>query len=114
MAWVRSVGVHQDNLTTDGAGTTFAPAPAITETQRGPQPERVSRHHIVEMDELGSAHIERWLDLRASNPALDSPYFHPAFTAAVASTRPGVKVIVGETADGPVSSFLPVQFDKRM
>jgi CelD/BcsL family acetyltransferase involved in cellulose biosynthesis len=73
----------------------------------------VSRHHIVEMDELGGAHIERWLDLRASNSALDSPYFHPAFAAAVASTRPGVKVIVGETADGSVSSFLPVQFDKR-
>ena len=65
------------------------------------------------MDELGSAHIERWLELRASNPALDSPYFHPAFTAAVASTRPGVRVIVGETADGSVASFLPVQFDKR-
>jgi CelD/BcsL family acetyltransferase involved in cellulose biosynthesis len=65
------------------------------------------------MNELGEAHIERWLALRASNPALDSPYFHPAFTAAVASSRPGVRVIVGEAADGSVASFLPVQLEKR-
>ena len=69
---------------------------------------------VVEVDELSSAHIQLWLDLRASNPTLDSPYFHPAFTAAVASTRRGVRVIVGETPDGCVASFLPVQFDKRI
>lgn len=86
---------------------------SLEETQRRLAPECVSRHHIVEMDELGSADIERWLNLRASNPALDSPYFHPAFTEAVASTRPGVKVIIGEAADGSVASFLPVQLDKR-
>lgn len=72
----------------------------------------MAHHHIVEMNELSSAHTERWLELRASNSALDSPYFHPAFTAAVASTRPGVRVIVGETAEGSVASFLPVQFDR--
>jgi CelD/BcsL family acetyltransferase involved in cellulose biosynthesis len=105
--------VLEDNLTTGGQGTSYAPAPPLTETQRGPQPERVSRHHLVEMDELGSAHVERWLELRASNPALDSPYFHPAFTETVASTRTGVKVIVGETAEGSLASFLPVQVDKR-
>jgi CelD/BcsL family acetyltransferase involved in cellulose biosynthesis len=107
------VGVHQDSLTTGERETTRAPTDPAEGVQAGPPPERVVRHHIVEMNELGSAHIERWLELRASNPALDSPYFHPAFTAAVAATRPGVKVIVGEATDGSVAAFLPVQFDKR-
>jgi CelD/BcsL family acetyltransferase involved in cellulose biosynthesis len=107
------VGVHQDNLMTGERETTYAPAKPLTDAQERSQSERVAHHHIVEMNELDSAHIDRWLELRASNPALDSPYFHPAFTAAVASTRPGLRVIVGETADGSVASFLPVQFDKR-
>ena len=77
---MRSVGVLPDNLTTGRAGTTFVPVLSLEEAQRRLAPECVSRHHIVEMDELGSADIERWLNLRASNPALDSPYFHPAFT----------------------------------
>ena len=107
------MGVHQNNLTTGERTTTYAPAQPANDAGHGAPSERVARHHIVEMDELDSAHIERWLDLRASNPALDSPYFHPAFTAGVAATRPGVRVIVGETADGSVAAFLPVQFDKR-
>lgn len=107
------MGVHQDNLTTGERETTFAPAQHAEDALHRTPSERVTRHHIVEMNELGRAHIDRWLELRASNPALDSPYFHPAFTAAVASTRPGVRVIVGETADGSVASFLPVQFDRR-
>jgi CelD/BcsL family acetyltransferase involved in cellulose biosynthesis len=105
--------VHQDNLIIAERSTTNAPAEPAQDTQQGPPAERVARHHIVDMNELDSAHIERWLELRASNPALDSPYFHPGFTATVAATRPGVRVIVGEAADGSVASFLPVQFDKR-
>jgi CelD/BcsL family acetyltransferase involved in cellulose biosynthesis len=105
--------MHQDNLTTGDRETTWAPAQHANDSQQGTPSERVTRHHMVEMSELSSAHIERWLELRASNPALDSPYFHPGFAAAVASTRPDVRVIVGETADGSVASFLPVQFDKR-
>ena len=71
------------------------------------------RHRVVEMGELTAAEMVRWLELRASNPALDSPYFHPQFAAAVAATRPGVRVILGEDARGVIASFLPVQFDKR-
>jgi CelD/BcsL family acetyltransferase involved in cellulose biosynthesis len=105
--------VPQDNSTTGERETTHAAARPTENAQHGLRPARLLRYHVVEMNELGGAHIERWLELRASNPALDSPYFHPAFTAAVAATRPGVRVVVGETADGSVASFLPVQFDKR-
>lgn len=71
------------------------------------------RHRIVDVDGLTTADIDRWLELRASNPALDSPYFHPGFAAAVAATRSDVRVVVGEDVLGRVTSFLPVQFDKR-
>src|SRR5262249_25664915 len=57
--------------------------------------------------------IARWIELRDSNPALDSPYFHPGFVAAVAATRADVRLIIGEDSQGRISSFLPVQFDGR-
>jgi CelD/BcsL family acetyltransferase involved in cellulose biosynthesis len=71
------------------------------------------RHHTIDPAELTAAEIDRWLELRAANPALDSPYFHPGFAAAVAATHPGVRVIVGEDLTGTIRSFLPVQFDGR-
>ena len=72
------------------------------------------RHRIVDMDDLTAADIARWLELRASNSALDSPYFHPGFAGAVAATRPDVRVLIGEDALGNVTSFLPVQLDKKV
>lgn len=75
--------------------------------------ERCVTHRVVSVDELTPADIDRWLELRASNPALDSPYFHPGFAAAVAATRPGVRIIIGEDTNRAVTSFLPVQFDKQ-
>jgi CelD/BcsL family acetyltransferase involved in cellulose biosynthesis len=69
---------------------------------------RVS-YRTVEAGALGPSERQRWHDLRASNPALDSPYFHPEFVVAVAATRPGVKVVIGENATGTIESFLPVQ-----
>ena len=68
---------------------------------------------VVEMSDLTRADLDRWLDLRAGNPALDSPYFHPGFAAAVASTRPGVRVAIGGDASGVPASFLPIQVDRR-
>jgi CelD/BcsL family acetyltransferase involved in cellulose biosynthesis len=75
--------------------------------------EREVRHRMVEMNALSGAEINRWVELRASNPALDSPYFHPGFAAAVAATRSGVGVIIGEDRLGAITSFLPVQLNKR-
>ena len=65
------------------------------------------------MTELREIDIARWLTLRASNSALASPYFHPGFTAAVAATRQGVGVIIGEDESHSITSFLPVQLDGR-
>ncbi|MBV9335971.1 MAG: hypothetical protein JO243_08760, partial [Solirubrobacterales bacterium] len=76
---------------------------------------RASRNgfRIVEMADLSAAEVDRWLELRASHPELDSPYFHPGFSAAVAGTRSGVRVIVQDGDAGDATAFLPVQFDGR-
>jgi CelD/BcsL family acetyltransferase involved in cellulose biosynthesis len=74
---------------------------------------RVHRQQVVDVRSLGQAETERWLALRAANPALDSPYFHPGFAQAVASTRDGVRVAIGHDAGGQIVSFLPVQLDGR-
>jgi len=42
-----------------------------------------ARHRMVDIGELTGSEVARWLELRACNPALDSPYFHPGFAAAV-------------------------------
>ena len=74
---------------------------------------QVHRQHVVDARSLGQAETERWLALRGANPALDSPYFHPGFTRAVAATRAGVRVAIGHDVAGQIVSFLPVQLDGR-
>jgi CelD/BcsL family acetyltransferase involved in cellulose biosynthesis len=62
---------------------------------------------LVSFDALSGEEIDAWHALRAGNPALDSPYFHPGFAAAVhASGRP-VSVVVVRGGAGAVSALLP-------
>ena len=89
------------------------PSGAPTLRSAVPTANRCVAHRMVGVGDLTPGDIDRWLELRASNPALDSPYFHPEFTCAVAATRPGVRIIIGEDENGAITSFLPVQFDKR-
>jgi CelD/BcsL family acetyltransferase involved in cellulose biosynthesis len=70
-------------------------------------------YRAMEAGGLGPSDRQRWHELRAANAELDSPYFHPEFSAAVAATRPGVRVIIGEDTAGTIQSFLPVQTDGR-
>ena len=37
--------------------------------------------------ELSDQEIQAWLELRATNPALYSPYFHPDFTRLMGELR---------------------------
>lgn len=50
--------------------------------------------------------IDRWNELQASNPTLDSPFFSAGFTRAVAVERPSVEVAVIESGD-TVIGLLP-------
>ncbi|WP_020662874.1 GNAT family N-acetyltransferase [Amycolatopsis benzoatilytica] len=63
---------------------------------------------VVEFDRLTARELESWHVLRAGNPRLDSPYFHPAFTAAVHAEGPAVRVAIAEDVPGVVTGLLPV------
>ncbi|GAA0968056.1 GNAT family N-acetyltransferase [Acrocarpospora macrocephala] len=61
---------------------------------------------MIAFDRLGAAELDAWHALRAKNPLLDSPYFHPGFAAAVhASGRP-VTVTVLRDVGGEVIALL--------
>jgi len=68
---------------------------------------RIVSVRTVGFDALGGAEIDAWHRLRAANPALDSPYFHPGFAAAVHEGRP-VEVAVGRDERGEVAGLLPM------
>ncbi|MBB2909116.1 CelD/BcsL family acetyltransferase involved in cellulose biosynthesis [Streptosporangium becharense] len=61
----------------------------------------------VGFDELGERELSAWHGLRAANPLLDSPYFHPGFSAAVHASGCRVLVAVGRDASGEVRSLFP-------
>jgi CelD/BcsL family acetyltransferase involved in cellulose biosynthesis len=50
----------------------------------------------------------RWLALQRADPALESAYFHPAFTRCVAAAKPGVEIAVMEDA-GEAVGFFPFE-----
>ena len=65
-------------------------------------------------DALTGAELDAWHRLRAANPALDSPYFHPGFAAAVhASGRP-VQVAVGRDGRGEICALLPFHRERAL
>jgi CelD/BcsL family acetyltransferase involved in cellulose biosynthesis len=63
---------------------------------------------ILSADALTPEHKAAWSDIQQSEPSLDSPYFRPEFTQAVASVRGGVEVAVLERGGEPVG-FFPFQ-----
>jgi CelD/BcsL family acetyltransferase involved in cellulose biosynthesis len=70
-------------------------------------PPGTAGSRLVSLDALTVEEIDAWHTIRAGNPALDSPYFHPGFAAAVhASGRP-VSVVVVRGVAGAVSALLP-------
>ncbi|WP_240690670.1 MULTISPECIES: GNAT family N-acetyltransferase [unclassified Amycolatopsis] len=63
---------------------------------------------VVEFDRLTARELDAWHALRAGNPSLDSPYFHPEFAAAVHAAGPAVRVAVAENAKGAVVGLFPL------
>ena len=75
---------------------------------------QVATIRFVPLDALVSDELEAWHRLRAANPALDSPYFHPGFAAAVhASGRP-VQVAVGRDRHGVIRALMPGHRDRAV
>jgi CelD/BcsL family acetyltransferase involved in cellulose biosynthesis len=71
----------------------------------------VTAMEMVDFDDLGAEELDAWHRLRAANPMLDSPYFHPGFAAAVHAEGQRVRVAVGRDARGEVCALLPCHRD---
>ena len=61
---------------------------------------------------LTPEHLAAWADIQRADAALDSPYFRPEFTQAVAAVRGDVEVGVLEEGGEPVG-FFPFQRGRR-
>lgn len=68
---------------------------------------------VVPFDELGAAELDAWHGLRAANPALDSPYFHPGFSAAVHASGRAVHVAVATDGGTGAGALLAHHRDGR-
>jgi CelD/BcsL family acetyltransferase involved in cellulose biosynthesis len=60
----------------------------------------VTALRLVGLADLTSSELDTWRSLRASNPTLDSPYFDPAFAAAVQASGVDVTVALDGRGDG--------------
>jgi CelD/BcsL family acetyltransferase involved in cellulose biosynthesis len=69
---------------------------------------RISALRTVAFDALDGEELDAWHRLRAANPKLDSPYFHPGFASAVHASGRQVDVVVGRDGKGEVCAVLPV------
>jgi CelD/BcsL family acetyltransferase involved in cellulose biosynthesis len=65
----------------------------------------------IAFDALGEPELEAWHRLRAANPGLDSPYFHPGFASAVHASGRSVQVTVGRDIEGSVCALLAAHRD---
>lgn len=74
----------------------------------------VSTLAMVRFDAVRDGELDAWHRLRAANPQLDSPYFHPAFAAAVHASGRRVDVVVGRDARGEVRALLPVHRERSV
>jgi len=61
--------------------------------------------------ELGASDIDAWTDMRAANPALYSPYFHPDYTRLIGALRADAYVAIAMQGDKYVA-FFPYQGPK--
>ena len=63
---------------------------------------------LISADEMTAEQAAAWTEIQRSVPAMDSPYFHPDFTRAVAAVRDDVEIGVIEE-DGKPVGFFPFQ-----
>ena len=63
---------------------------------------------VVSAVQLSEPLLLAWLDIQGADPELDSPYFCPEFTQAVAAVRDDVEVAVLEE-HGEIVGFFPYQ-----
>jgi CelD/BcsL family acetyltransferase involved in cellulose biosynthesis len=67
--------------------------------------------NVVDFGKLGAAELSSWRHVRETNPSLDSPFFNPAFAAAVHAVTGNVKVA---TNDHENQLWYPLQVSRRV
>lgn len=67
---------------------------------------------VVQAQDLTGDQLSAWEEIQQTVAGLDSPYFHPAFTRAVAAVRDGVEVAVCRQGGAPIA-FFPYQRSMR-
>lgn len=96
-----------DNMTLE-----LVPSMVLAEPKLHAETEPVfiepSKIDVKNPEQLSQSEREIWAELRSSNPALYSPYFHIDYTDMVAQLRDDVKVICVYADDRPIA-FLPFQ-----
>lgn len=63
---------------------------------------------VLSADQLSESDVARWKEILSASPHLDSPYFQPEFTLAVAKVRHDVEVAVLRD-QGAICGFFPYQ-----
>jgi CelD/BcsL family acetyltransferase involved in cellulose biosynthesis len=63
---------------------------------------------LIPGKELSDDLVHSWIRLQQANPDIASPYFHPAFTNAIAAVRQNVEIAVLES-DNKITAFFPFQ-----
>jgi len=64
---------------------------------------------VQALPQMSEADWAAWSDMRADNPDLRSPYFHPDYTRLLAELRPDVRIVCQYDEHGSPIAFLPIQ-----
>jgi CelD/BcsL family acetyltransferase involved in cellulose biosynthesis len=67
------------------------------------------RIELIHANEFSDSDRTHWRQLQLANPSLDSPYFHPNFTAAVNAVRSETHIAVFRDLAGRALGYLPME-----
>jgi CelD/BcsL family acetyltransferase involved in cellulose biosynthesis len=70
-----------------------------------------TRPKVTRLDVLGGKDLDAWHSFHATNPLLDSPYFHPQFAQAVHASGREVRVVTLTARDGGTRALLAFHQD---
>ena len=74
-----------------------------------PAPNRVARIAVTRPRDLTAEQLEAWSAIQSANPALESPFFRPEFTRALAAAADNIFVGVLRDEHGEPSGFFPFE-----
>ncbi|GAB3672567.1 GNAT family N-acetyltransferase [Actinocorallia lasiicapitis] len=69
---------------------------------------KLTTQRLAAFAELSTADLDSWHELRAADPACDSPYFHPEFSAIVHDCGPEVLIAQARDERGRLTGLLPL------